>query len=473
MEFLRVSSSQFASELSGFQLPRKHYSYGTAGFRDRYDETVHSIFYKVGIIAALRSLAQGGKAVGVMVTASHNALPDNGVKIVDANGGMMSQAWEGFAEQVVNLHDIESFTTAVQYWIDQDPILSKSSTQTPTVVVGRDCRWHSPILSKLVIDGVRAFTSGTHAIIVDVSEVTTPVVHFVVADYNSTDDESKLTYSADQWKTRYFQTLTNGYQSLIQTSTESSLNQHETLVLDCAFGVGSKTVSEFLAIANTLTPWTLSLINPDGAGEVNALCGAEYVQKGQLAPAGMLISDIESKGLEGKLLCSFDGDGDRIVFHAYLANNQWILLDGDRIATLIALFLFQELSTAGLLKEEVGLRAGVVQTAYANGSSGQFLRNKGVEVLLAKTGVKFIHHKAEELDIGIYFEANGHGTVLFSDKFKTALKDAVEKDTKEDDRKTLALNRLQVNSIGMHPVPLVMLFLSSVVKFECCQSNCW
>lgn len=37
------------------------------------------------------------------------------------------------------------------------------------------------------------------------------------------------------------------------------------------------------------------------------------------------------------------------------------------------------------------------------------------------TGVKHLHHAAEHYDIGVYFEANGHGTVLFSqptqDKF--------------------------------------------------------
>ncbi|GKD51665.1 hypothetical protein Tco_1280641, partial [Tanacetum coccineum] len=30
---------------------------------------------------------------------------------------------------------------------------------------------------------------------------------------------------------------------------------------------------------------------------------------------------------------------------------------------------------------------------------------------------KYLHAKAEEYDIGIYFEANGHGTILFSDHF--------------------------------------------------------
>lgn len=31
------------------------------------------------------------------------------------------------------------------------------------------------------------------------------------------------------------------------------------------------------------------------------------------------------------------------------------------------------------------------------------------------TGVKHLHHKAMEFDIGVYFEANGHGTIMFSD----------------------------------------------------------
>ena len=30
------------------------------------------------------------------------------------------------------------------------------------------------------------------------------------------------------------------------------------------------------------------------------------------------------------------------------------------------------------------------------------------------TGVKHLHHAAEKFDVGVYFEANGHGTVLFS-----------------------------------------------------------
>ena len=38
-----------------------------------------------------------------------------------------------------------------------------------------------------------------------------------------------------------------------------------------------------------------------------------------------------------------------------------------------------------------------------------------VPVACVPTGVKHLHRKAVEYDIGIYFEANGHGTVIFSD----------------------------------------------------------
>ena len=44
-----------------------------------------------------------------------------------------------------------------------------------------------------------------------------------------------------------------------------------------------------------------------------------------------------------------------------------------------------------------------------------------VTTVCAKTGVKHVHHAAQQFDIGIYFEANGHGTVLFSDNARRAI----------------------------------------------------
>ena len=62
-----------------------------------------------------------------------------------------------------------------------------------------------------------------------------------------------------------------------------------------------------------------------------------------------------------------------------------------------------------------------MQTAYANGASTAYLRGKGVAVALALTGVKHLHEAAKSFDVGVYYEANGHGSVVFSPRLATLL----------------------------------------------------
>lgn len=85
-----------------------------------------------------------------------------------------------------------------------------------------------------------------------------------------------------------------------------------------------------------------------------------------------------------------------------------------------------------------------MQTAYANGASSQFIRSLGMPIHMAKTGVKYLHHKAKEFDVGIYFEANGHGTVVFSDRFQRAVHTYAPRTADGSDRKDLAYSRLKV-----------------------------
>lgn len=43
-----------------------------------------------------------GAAIGLMITASHNPEPDNGVKLIDPFGEMLQQSWEKFATRLAN-----------------------------------------------------------------------------------------------------------------------------------------------------------------------------------------------------------------------------------------------------------------------------------------------------------------------------------------------------------------------------------
>lgn len=82
---------------------------------------------------------------------------------------------------------------------------------------------------------------------------------------------------------------------------------------------------------------------------------------------------------------------------------------------------------------------------YANGGSTTFLRARNVEIVFTKTGVKYLHHAALDFDIGVYFEANGHGTVVFSERFTQRVLSYDASTVEADCRKNLAFQRLKVS----------------------------
>ena len=102
------------------------------------------------------------------------------------------------------------------------------------------------------------------------------------------------------------------------------------------------------------------------------------------------------------------------------------MLDGDYIACLLCTFIQNEIQTLQTyLSDRIAtqplptpIRFGVVQTAYANGASTHYLQSNHIPVIMAKTGVKYVHAAAHDnYDVGIYFESNGHGTVIFNDAY--------------------------------------------------------
>jgi phosphoacetylglucosamine mutase len=91
-----------------------------------------------------------------------------------------------------------------------------------------------------------------------------------------------------------------------------------------------------------------------------------------------------------------------------------ILLDGDRISALFAALIQDLCRKAGL-----SLKLQIIHTAYANGASTDYFENiLKLPVTCTQTGVKHLHREATraEHDVAIYFEANGHGMILFKPK---------------------------------------------------------
>jgi phosphoacetylglucosamine mutase len=145
---------------------------------------------------------------------------------------------------------------------------------------------------------------------------------------------------------------------------------------------------------------------------LNKDVGADYVQKEQRVPKHGGFEELPT----GSKCVSIDGDADRLVyFYDDATLKKTRLLDGDKIAALVATRIGEWLNECGeTLRSE--LTVGVVQTAYANGASTRYIEDTlGLTTKCTATGVKHLHPAAEAFDVGVYFEANGHGTALFSD----------------------------------------------------------
>lgn len=375
-----------------------HYKYGTAGFRYHANE-LHPILVRLGLAVAR---LDHHPIVGVMITASHNTAEYNGVKLAGVDGGMMDPAGEEWVVKVVNERRME------RLW----HLVSDRSTSCPQRVhIGRDTREHSPALACLFRKALVA-ASGGAVQVVDHGVVTTPQLHWAVqndaalAGFTWIPLIPRMGVVGD-----YYDQLALSYRTLLQTGSGPYVNRE--LVVDCACGVGYPHLVglvERLTAKGGLPTRFVPQNSPDAGPFLNEQCGSEFVQKQQQPPKWY-----DGAATDLSYCAAFDGDADRIVF---FSTTPFTLLDGDKIACLVGNFLRKQLDMAQLT--DVSL--GVVQTAYANGASTAYLHANKVATTLAKTGVKYLHPAAHDnYDVGVYFEANGHGTVLFGNVFYKAL----------------------------------------------------
>ncbi|KAG7461030.1 hypothetical protein MATL_G00205320 [Megalops atlanticus] len=391
--------------------------YGTAGFRTNAKQLDH-IMFRMGLLAALRS-KKTKSTIGVMVTASHNPEEDNGVKLIDPMGEMVTPAWEEYATLLANAEQ-EGLLAALKDVIETEAI---NMSQDVSVFIGKDTRPSSEGLSQAVLDGVSSLGGHGH----DYGLVTTPQLHFMVRCQNTQGCYGTATVDG------YYQKLSKAYIQLTKHAPNRTDDQKHLLV-DGANGIGALKLREMEPFLQK--ELQVSLFNDGSSGKLNFQCGADYVKVQQRPPQGVQMS-------AGERCCSFDGDADRIVYYYNDSAGQFHLLDGDKIATLISTFLKELLNQAGL-----DLQVAVVQTAYANGSSTNYLEETmKVTVRCVKTGVKHLHHAAQEFDIGVYFEANGHGTVLFSKAAEEAIQQLALDPNANDEKKSAA--RLLENTVNL------------------------
>lgn len=263
-----------------------------------------------------------------------------------------------------------------------------------TVICGRDTRKSGEYLLDLAIKSVEIMCAN----VVNLNEVTTPLLHHVVRQFNIPDSKYKDIEG-------YYRMLGTAFAETIRGHEVEALTR-EPLFVDCANGAGQLVIDRLQSAVCGL----LKLVGFNTSREnLNNFAGANYLYTQKAIPSGYTVE----RAL-GKRLCSLDGDADRLLYwRINPADNSLDIMDGDKEMALAALWVRKQLDDLGL----EGVTMGVVKTAYANGASNVYMKEHSIPVVLAKTGVKHLHPLAEQFDVGMYFEANGHGTVLFKPAF--------------------------------------------------------
>lgn len=108
--------------------------------------------------------------------------------------------------------------------------------------------------------------------------------------------------------------------------------------------------------------------------------------------------------------------------------DSFILLDGDYISCLLFMAvnrIFSSLSKGLQIEFAKTVKVGVVCTAYSNGAFMKtikdYIGDMNAELVIAKTGVKYLAKAAENFDLAIEFEANGHGMINASKMLSSKL----------------------------------------------------
>jgi phosphoacetylglucosamine mutase len=330
--------------------------YGTSGFRDDAKKIIN-ISFKIGVIVAYLTVTENDH-FGIMITASHNKYLDNGVKIVDRNGNMIKRDYEIILEKYINN----------EYEIMQ----IREYFSPKKIFIGHDTRISYFEIQDEIIKGIKSITE--HIQIINLGFVTTPQHHFLVKYNNSNPD----------FYINKFNSL-----SLFDFNFDD-------LVIDCANGIG------FITLSKLKEFWNLNfeLVNTKVYKYhlLNFESGSDYVINDRQLPYDNNLSD--------KIGCSLDGDADRFIF--YYVDDKINILDGDYIALLYLIAVTKNINDEFTI--------GYIHTPYTNKAIIDYIKklDSEINIVCTATGVKNLHHEALKYDISVYFESNGHGTILIN-----------------------------------------------------------
>ena len=339
--------------------------YGTSGFRDHHTKILN-ISEKIGMAVTL--LAHYKKeSFGIMITASHNHHEDNGVKIMNHKGNMITNDIESYLENFINNMDINEY-------ISDFGIKDEICDENVKIIIGYDSRASSPRICDEIISGIQKINQDFRWYVI--KHITTPQLHFV------------------------FSSLKIDYVDYLKRIIR---NLQFPCILDCANGIGARVMKKLnhrpIYLINT--SWNTPEL-------LNEQCSSDYVCNYKTTPQTPdYLTDLPY------LRASLDGDADRIVFY-YGENDNLNILNGDYIAALILTYLSKKLVN----KSELNI--GFVYTGYTNSAcinyvkSLKFQENIKVNYCCTATGVKHLHKEAIKYDISVYFEQNGHGNVVFN-----------------------------------------------------------
>lgn len=342
-----------------------NYKYGTSGFRFHHT-IMKSIAKRIGEAVAILSI-KNNIYYGIMITASHNPAEDNGVKLINNYGEMISSNDELFMTNYVN-------NSTSNEDVEQ---LQNIQTITPEIYIGYDSRESSPELCNIIIQGIQ--TIDNKSIIHNIEHITTPGMHYEL-------------YKSNNGVIPYVEYLA----ALVTT-----LNNSRHIICDCANGIGSKILQDVCKLNKNRNIYTLVNTNMNDFNKLNDGCGSDFVVNNKILPCNM--------ELRNHLYASLDGDADRIVFYYLNEQYKFQLLNGDKISALIAYYISKKIDSL--------TNVAVVHTGYSNQAFIEFIHSLGIKTYCTATGVKYLHKEALKHDISIYFESNGHGTVVFNKEY--------------------------------------------------------